>query len=161
MGEHNQLEYPQAARDPAEHLRWMEPQREWLADATAVSVVEQLTSLIPPVDESALDGDLGEMVAASFREAARNGIWGWYDDDLAYTRPWGFDLASIPVPVSVWQGGQDLMVPFAHGQWLAGHVPGARAHLYPEHGHLSLAVASIGPILDDLLETTGGSAHDH
>jgi pimeloyl-ACP methyl ester carboxylesterase len=161
MGATNQLEYTQAARDPAEHLRWMEPQRGWLETADAQVVLDELASVISDVDEASLDGDLGEMVAASFREAARNGILGWYDDDLAYTRPWGFDLASIRVPVSVWQGARDLMVPFAHGQWLAAHVPGARAHLYPEHGHLSLAVASIGLILDELLETTGGSAHDH
>jgi hypothetical protein len=53
--------------------------------------------------------------------------------------------------VSIWQGRHDLMVPFAHGEWLLEHVPTARSRLRPEHGHLSLAVGSIGEILDDLL----------
>ena len=159
MGETNQLEYPQAARDPDEHLRWMEPQHGWLAAADTELVLNEIGSVISEVDEASLDGDLGEMFAASFREAARNGVWGWYDDDIAYTRPWGFELPSIRVPVSIWQGALDLMVPFAHGEWLAANIPGARARLRPEHGHLSLAVGSFGEILDDLLEAAGMAPH--
>jgi hypothetical protein len=55
------------------------------------------------------------------------------------------------VPVSIWQGRHDLMVPLAHGEWLATHVPYARPRLRPEHGHLSLIIGNIGEILDDLL----------
>jgi len=43
------------------------------------------------------------------------------------------------------------MVPFAHGEWLAGHIPDSRPMLRPEHGHLSLAVAAFDEILDDLM----------
>jgi pimeloyl-ACP methyl ester carboxylesterase len=97
-------------------------------------------------------GEFGEDLAASFRSAFRYGPWGWYDDDLAFVRDWGFELSEIRTPVSIWQGRQDLMVPITHGEWLAEHIPGARVHLRPEHGHLSLAVGAIGEILDDLLD---------
>ncbi len=155
MGEDNQIEYPTAARDPEALLRWMEPQVASLAVIRPEEIVEEMRSLISGVDEAALSGELGEVVAASFRAAFRDGPWGWYDDDLAFVAPWGFDLAEIRVPVTIWQGGQDMMVPLAHGRWLAEHVAGARAELRPEHGHLSLEVDVIGEILDDLLEAGG------
>jgi pimeloyl-ACP methyl ester carboxylesterase len=152
MGEDNQIEYPTAARDPDELLTWMEPHVNALAAIQRDEIVGELRSLISGVDEAELTGEFGEMLAASFRAAFRNGPWGWYDDDLAFVAPWGFDLASIRVPVSIWQGREDLMVPFAHGGWLVEHVPGARSRLRPEHGHLSLAVGAIDEIFDDLLE---------
>jgi pimeloyl-ACP methyl ester carboxylesterase len=152
MGENNQIEYPLAARDPDELLRWMRPQVEALGAVKPDEIVSELQSLISEVDEAEVTGALGELMATSFHRAFRAGPWGWFDDDLAFVRPWGFELSSIGVPVSVWQGQQDLMVPFAHGQWLIEHVPTARSRLRPEHGHLSLAVGSIGEIFDDLLE---------
>jgi pimeloyl-ACP methyl ester carboxylesterase len=157
MGESNQIEYPLAARDPNELLRWMQPHAEALAVAQPDEIVSELRTVISEVDEAEVTGALGELLAASFSRAFANGVWGWYDDDLAFVRSWGFELSSIRVPVSVWQGRQDLMVPFAHGEWLVEHVPTARARLRPEHGHLSLAVGSIGEILDDLLEAAGSA----
>jgi pimeloyl-ACP methyl ester carboxylesterase len=151
MGEDNRVEYPTAARDPEELLRWMRPQVETLSAISAGEVVQALRSLISDVDEASLTTELGEVLARSFHDAFANGPWGWYDDDLAFVSPWGFDLSSIRVPVTIWQGQHDLMVPFAHGRWLAKHVAGARAELRPEHGHLSLAADSLGEILDDLI----------
>jgi pimeloyl-ACP methyl ester carboxylesterase len=155
MGEDNRVEYTTAARDPGELLRFMEPHVEALSAATPTGIVADIRSLISEVDEAAITDALGELVAASFHRAFVQGPWGWFDDDLAFVRDWGFDVGSIPVPVSIWQGRQDLMVPIAHGEWLASHVPTARPRLRPEHGHFSLAVGSIGEILDDLLQVAG------
>lgn len=151
MGDDNQVEYPTAARDPDELLRWMEPRVEAMAKIQADEIVAEMRSIISDVDAEQVTGAFGENLAASFRSAFRNGPWGWYDDDRAFVRSWGFELSDIRVPVSIWQGRHDLMVPIAHGEWLAAHIPGARAHLRPEHGHLSLGIGAFGEILDDLL----------
>ena len=60
-------------------------------------------------------------------------------------------MADITSPVAIWQGGEDRMVPYAHGVWLASHVPTARPHLLLEEGHISLMVRAFDHILDDLL----------
>lgn len=116
-------------------------------------VAASLGDLAAPIDVAALQrpeaSDLADYLAASFRAACVGGIDGWRDDDLAFVRDWGYSLAAIGVPVSVWQGAQDRMVPYAHGDWLAAHVPGATAHLEPDEGHISL-VLQIGRLLDDL-----------
>jgi pimeloyl-ACP methyl ester carboxylesterase len=141
-----------AALESADVLQaFLEPEAEELAGVTGDQVAAALGGLVSDVDKAALTGEFADYVAAMLHDSVRDGIWGWFDDDRAFTRPWGFDLPAIRVPVSVWQGAQDLMVPFAHGQWLAAHVPGARPMLRPEHGHLSLAVSAFGEILDDLM----------
>ena len=155
MGEDNQIEYPLAARDPQELLRWMAPHALAMAKIEPGDVVAEMRSLMSGVDAAQVTGEFGENLAASFRSAFRHGPWGWYDDDLAFVGDWGFDVTDIRVPVSVWQGREDLFVPITHGEWLAAHIPGARAHLRPEHGHLSLGIGAFGEILDDLVEAAG------
>ncbi len=125
--------------------------REGLATVTADGIVAEMASLLPEVDRDYLGAGFGDDLAASFREAVEHSADGWVDDDLAFTQPWGFDLASINVPVSIWQGSEDLMVPYSHGQWLVAAMPFARSHLLTGEGHLSVVVGSIDEIVDDLL----------
>ncbi|MBV9363446.1 MAG: alpha/beta hydrolase [Solirubrobacterales bacterium] len=73
----------------------------------------------------------------SFREAMAQGIGGWVDDDLALVRPWGFALAEIRVPVRIRYGATDVLVPAAHGAWLAAHMPGAAVLVDEVSGHMS------------------------
>jgi|HubBroStandDraft_3_1064219.scaffolds.fasta_scaffold732717_1 pimeloyl-ACP methyl ester carboxylesterase len=69
---------------------------------------------------------------------------------------WGFALDDPAMPpVAVWHGDQDRMVACAHGEWLARNVAGARAHLMPGEGHLSLVATAMGDILDDLTGMAG------
>jgi pimeloyl-ACP methyl ester carboxylesterase len=127
-----------------------------LAHVTAEQVVAALGDLVSEVDVASMRGSFAEWAAATFRKAVSTGIAGWRDDDLAFVRPWGFELDAIRRPVAIWQGDQDRMVPFAHGAWLAAHVPAARTHLVAGQGHLSLAVDSFDEIVTDLLSCAHG-----
>jgi pimeloyl-ACP methyl ester carboxylesterase len=154
MGEENVAEFAAARAGPQELTAFLEPAAAGLAGVTGAQVAAALGGLVSEVDKAALTGEFAEALAESFRRAVSSGIAGWRDDDLAFVRPWGFRLSDITVPVSVWQGGQDRMVPSTHGRWLAEHLPGARAHLYDDEGHLSL-VHQFDRILDDLLDLAG------
>ena len=150
MGEDNVREFSLAMSGEQELRPFLDEARQTLKGVTAEGIVASLESLLPDVDRVALTGDFGEDMATSFHEGLRVGVEGWLEDDLAFTQPWGFELNEISIPTMLWQGERDLMVPFAHGEWLAAHIPGVSAHLEAGEGHLSIGLGAIGRILDEL-----------
>jgi len=156
MGAENVAEFAAAAAGAGPLTAYLEPAAAELRGLTGAQVAAGLGSLASPADKAAVTGEFADYLAASFRAAVSAGMAGWRDDDLAFTADWGFTVAEAGrgAPVAVWQGDQDLMVPWAHGQWLAAHIPGARAHLLPGEGHLTL-VNAFGAILLDLLGLAG------
>ena len=74
-------------------------------------------------------------ISDQFMNAVAPGVDGWVDDVLAITRPWGFDVGSIPAPVTLYYGRSDTLVPATHGDWLAAHIPDATVDIQ-DAGHL-------------------------
>jgi pimeloyl-ACP methyl ester carboxylesterase len=151
MGEQNVEEVALALEGEAAIRAAHEESAPELRRADAAAIVTGLSTLLPPVDVAVLTDEFGADTAANLAEGVRTGVDGWVDDDLAFCRPWGFDVAEVDVPTFLWQGDADLMVPFAHGQWLAAHIPGVTAHLEPGEGHLSIAVGALDRMLDELV----------
>jgi pimeloyl-ACP methyl ester carboxylesterase len=150
MGEDNIEEFSAALEGEHTLRPWLDAQRPEMLELTADAVADSLGNLVPPVDVAVLTGEFAEDLASEFRQALSVGVDGWLDDDLAFTRPWGFELADIAVPTYLWQGSDDLMVPFAHGRWLAGRIPGVTAHLEQGEGHLSIGIGALDRMLDEL-----------
>ncbi|MGA9776515.1 MAG: alpha/beta fold hydrolase [Candidatus Dormiibacterota bacterium] len=147
MGEDNVEEFNLAlSGDEAGVLGAAEQMAAELRNTTVEQVRSALASLLSPEDQRIMKGPFGDYLAASFAEALAAGGAGSADDDLAFVRPWGFEVEQIAVPTQVWQGGQDLMAPAAHGAWLAGRIPGVDAHLEADFGHLTVAATGIGAV---------------
>jgi pimeloyl-ACP methyl ester carboxylesterase len=151
MGPENVEEFGAALAGEAELRSWKHKNAEPFRHVTGAEIIEAFGGLIPQVDKDELTGGYAEQMASVMRRALAGGFDGWVDDDLAFCRHWGFDLAEISAPVTVWQGDLDLMVPLAHGAWLAKHVPGARMRLVPGHGHISLLTRFQDEILAELV----------
>lgn len=154
MAPENVAEYTAAAAGPQAYDDYLVAEFLPVLTSSPADLAAAMGDLLTPVDLAALDDDYTAYLSQDFIRAGAQGVVGVRDDGLAAVADWGFDPTRITVPTSVWQGDQDAMVPFAHGQWLAAHVPGARAHLLSGEGHLSVA-ARIEEILSDLKDLAG------
>ncbi len=151
MGPENIEEFGAALAGEATLRAWKHANVEPFRHVTGDDLAAAFGGLVPQIDKDELTGGYADTMAATFRRALAPGFDGWVDDDLAFTQPWGFDLARITAPVTVWQGDLDLMVPFTHGAWLARAIPGATLRAVPGHGHISLVTQYRGAILDELV----------
>jgi pimeloyl-ACP methyl ester carboxylesterase len=151
MGEQNVEEFAAALEGPEALEAFLVPMAEQIRAAKPEELRDLLITLLPPVDREVLTGDRAAHAKESTDRAIAPGIDGWRDDDLAFVRPWGFNLAEIGVPSLLWQGVQDKMVPVAHGRWLAERIPGVEAHISEPDGHLSISAGRLGEIYDWLL----------
>ncbi len=148
---------------------------DWLAGWSAYGIGEQRAAA---AGRAALEEYLAsaEFDADSFTaadEEALGGRWSWLagvagaameqgqdamvEDLLAGARPWGFDPASVTVPVLIMHGSADRMVPSAHGEWLAARCPAAELRLVPQAGHITVLDAAPGA-LEWLREQATGAA---
>jgi pimeloyl-ACP methyl ester carboxylesterase len=100
------------------------------------AVLEEILAELPEVDRR-LAGrpDFRAITKESFVEAVRQGVRGWADDDLAFAKPWGFDLEDVSVETRVWQGELDVLTPRPHGEYVASRLPNARFELLGGGGH--------------------------
>jgi pimeloyl-ACP methyl ester carboxylesterase len=155
MGPENVTEFSLTVQGADALTPYLEQEAAPLREVTGEQVSAALGGLLSGPDAGVLTGEFARQVAESFRAAVRNGIAGWRDDDLAFAASWGFSLDALSGRVAIWQGDEDRMVPFTHGQWLAAHIPGARVHLEPGAGHLTMVVTEVERILDDLLDLAG------
>lgn len=156
MGPENVEEFALAQQGGTAFDDFLEEQLQGMASITARDLVSSMEGLISEVDREALDErSLADFMAASLKIGVHGGPAGWKEDDEAFLTDWGFSVTDVVVPVSLWQGSQDLMVPRSHGEWLTTYLPNVTAHLLGDEGHLSLITRHLGAMLDEALALGG------
>jgi pimeloyl-ACP methyl ester carboxylesterase len=76
-------------------------------------------------------------------ELSRGAAW----DYTLFSRPWGFALADIQLPVYLWHGDQDRICPVEMGRYVAENITGCTAFILPDEGHFSLVLKRFAEIL--------------
>lgn len=89
-------------------------------------------------------------------EALRPGTKGVVQEFDLHTRPWPFSLNDARLPVTLWHGTADVLVPIDIGRYVAAHLHECEAHIIEGEGHL-LIVDRIGEVLDVVASRIRGS----
>jgi pimeloyl-ACP methyl ester carboxylesterase len=94
--------------------------------ANPASLIARLQTELPDSDRRVVaDHGIRSMLIETYAEALRTSDYGWIDDALAFCSPWGFDPATVQVPVLLWHGASDVFPPASHARWLADRIPNA------------------------------------
>ena len=139
------------ADEPAARAKAIDD-RERLLALSAEDMAKAFPTLLSAVDAAAVTAGMAEYLWQSGQIGLASSDQGWWDDGKAHLQPWGFAFESTRVPVQLWHGRHDRFVPFGHGEWLAGKIPGVEAHLTDDDGHLTLMQNRVGQLHAWLLE---------
>jgi pimeloyl-ACP methyl ester carboxylesterase len=136
MTQSNINEFEAALAGPESIAAYLAPYVETLRTQPE-AVIDELAAELPPPDQATIARpEVREMLVTNWQEATRQGAAGWMDDDLAFTRPWGFGLADVAAEVRLWQGELDVLAPQAHGRRVAKQLPNATFELVEGKGHM-------------------------
>ena len=127
---------PRAARAFLTTARWLGRNPRLLTPA----LIQRFGALrLPASDLQALAEPASSRVLASFREGIRPGIEGVWMDAQIYAQPWGFALDAVQVPVELWHGTADTIVPAATSEVYRA-IPGLRRTLIDGAGHYAMII---------------------
>ena len=104
---------------------------------------------LPAVDRECLDSQTLSGLARAWREGIGRSVQGALSDAGIYARDWQVPLGEITVPVDLWHGSEDSLIPLPALATLEA-MPGLRIHVVPEEGHYSLPIRHAASILRQL-----------
>lgn len=94
--------------------------------------------------------EMREMFVDDIMQAARRQVHAPLLDVVLFMRHWGFELGDLVVPIRLWHGDSDHIVPLAHARHLQARIPGATLRVRPGESHLG-SLDAAEEILDAIL----------
>ncbi|BBC36695.1 hypothetical protein SGFS_079890 [Streptomyces graminofaciens] len=150
MAPSNVEEFETALHNPQLFASRLIPRSAAIRSAPAQLLEELRRDLTPDDRRIVSDDGIRSMLMRNYYEALRTSPYGWIDDAIALTGPWGFDPAGIKVPVMLWHGKEDVFSPVSHSNWLADRIPQAISVVEPGAAHFA-ALRALPGVLDWLL----------
>jgi pimeloyl-ACP methyl ester carboxylesterase len=93
----------------------------------------------PSVDNEIFDDpEIRELCIRSDTESYRHGLLAFAWDIRLITRPWGFPLEEIKVPVHLWHGTVDNSTTVAMARYMAQKIPNGKLTVCEGEGHMLL-----------------------
>ncbi|HEX4267964.1 MAG TPA: alpha/beta hydrolase [Steroidobacteraceae bacterium] len=122
----------------------------WMRQDAERYVKFMIAGMVSPDRDLFADPGYRSLVRESTAEALRQGGRGAAWELTLIARRWDFRLQDVRMPVSLWQGLADQILPAAMARRLAAALPACTARYFPGEGHLSLVVRHIGEVLAEL-----------
>ncbi len=111
--------------------------REIAADPT--KAIDRDKDTWPPADREILTTpEIRELCIKSDTEAYRHGLLAFAWDTHLITRPWGFKLDEIKVPVHLWHGTMDNSTTVAMARYMAQKIPNGKLTICEGEAHMLL-----------------------
>jgi pimeloyl-ACP methyl ester carboxylesterase len=106
--------------------------------------------------------EVRQALLASIPESVRAGLRGVLYELSLYTREWDFRPEEIAMPVELWHGDADPIIPVAHANALVKRLPRVRSAILAGEGHFSLPLDHMESILSALTgeRRPGATARD-
>ena len=107
-----------------------------MVDLRVEQIFMRMTGRLPEEDLRILsDPNVAAMFKSDIREAIRQGGDGIVAELRALMNPWELPLGELRVPVRIWHGSEDTIVPLEAGRYLACRIPNARFSVVNRGGH--------------------------
>lgn len=135
MTKSNVREYQAAAKGRKDITEFTEAAAHAIR-AEPATLLASLNAELPQPDRRVVaDRGIRSLLLETYTEALRWSAYGWIDDTLAFCSPWGFDPATVTIPVLLWHGANDNFSPVSHARWLAERIPTAAVIVQANAAH--------------------------